>query len=156
MKIIIKSKNIRLLPAFKGRIEKKVKSLGKFIQKIEGFEEQAYVEVEKTTFHHRKGYVFRAEYQISLPGRTLRVEDSAEDLRTAIDGAGDQMQVQLKKYKGKIASKRKRGYRKIKRETSFSTQARLKAGKSQRIREESLWFFKAKLYFLKQPSAAVF
>ncbi len=127
-----------MLPAFKKRIEKKIKSLGKFIQKIESFEEQAYVEIEKTTLHHCKGYVFRAECQINLPGRTLRVENSADNLRTAIDDVGDQMQIQLKKYKERIASKRKRGHRKIKRETSFSAQARLKTSKGQRIIEESL------------------
>ena len=76
MKINIKSTHLDLTPALKEYIEEKIGSLAKFLKRWdpEGVVE-AYVEVARTTKHHHKGNVFRAETDLRVPGKVLRAED---------------------------------------------------------------------------------
>lgn len=63
---------------------------------------EAWVEVGRTTDHHNKGNVFRAEGQIRLPGdQEIRAESVQPELHLAIDDMKDALQVQLKRYKEK-------------------------------------------------------
>ena len=108
MKIIIKATNFELTPSIKEYIEIKIGSLEKFI-KASFYE--AWVEVGKTTHHHHKGQVFRAEVQLKLPGKGLRVESLKEDIHLAIDEVKDELQRELKQYQEKKISKTKKGAR---------------------------------------------
>lgn len=108
MKINIKATNLKLTPSLKNYIEGKINDLEKFIPQIR--EEnyfsgkgkppfEAWVEVGKTTGHHYKGKIFRAECQIRLPGKSLRSESVKEDLRLAVDEVKDELQREIKKYR---------------------------------------------------------
>lgn len=103
MKIIIKTKNIKLTPALYQYIEEKINSLEKFLRTFEKAksEVKAWVEVGKETQHHRKGPFFRAECQIRLSGKSIRSVAVKEDLRLAIDEVKDELQRGLKRYKRK-------------------------------------------------------
>ena len=114
MRIIIKTTNIKLTESLKRFIEEKIGGLGKFLENVlkkedifDGKKPRAniYVEVGRLSKHHRKGNVFYAECQLSLPGKKLaRSESKKEDLREAICEVKDELQRILKKYKetGKI------------------------------------------------------
>jgi len=138
VKIVIKSTNIELSPSLKKYIEEKIGELEKFIQ-VAGKKDQsldkgkppyeAWVEIERTTRHHRKGRIFRAECQIGLPGRSARAESVRVNIHLAIDEVKDELQRELKKYKDKQSSRTIRTARKIKRLLKFSPLARLKRKK---------------------------
>ncbi|MBI5147554.1 MAG: ribosome-associated translation inhibitor RaiA [Parcubacteria group bacterium] len=103
MKISIKGTNLDLTPAISEFIELKIGSLSRFIG---AFDEKGVVEVkveiQRTTKHHRRGDVFRAEANLRLPKKILRAEHSDADIRTAIDFVKNKLKLEIEKYKGKI------------------------------------------------------
>ena len=144
MKIIIKATNIKLEEDIKEYIQEKIGGLEKF---AEIFQEKKYyngffgkgkprvevwVEVGKTTHRHCKGLVFRAEAQMRLPGKTVRVEAVEEDLKLAIVGVKDKLQRELKQYKGKAEAVTKRRSRVLKKLFRLSPLARFKRRKGGR------------------------
>jgi len=96
MEISIKTKNVTIDSDLKEFALEKVASLEKFLDKPETL--LAEVELSKTTEHHSKGDIFRAEVQIEVPGKLLRAESTREDLKIAIVEVKDQLQIQIKKY----------------------------------------------------------
>lgn len=107
MKLTIKGTNIKLTDSIREYIDKKIGGLEKFVQSVGG-EVECWVEVERTTYHHQSGDIFRAEAQIRLPGASsIRAEASEWDLHQAIDKVKDELQRQLKRYKRKIITKRR-------------------------------------------------
>ena len=100
MKIDIKATNLDLTPALREYIEEKIGALTKFLKRWdpEGIVE-AWVEVGRTTKHHYKGNVFRAEVDLRLPGKILRAEDENFDIRVAIDRVRDKLRREIEKYK---------------------------------------------------------
>lgn len=128
MKITIKATNLKLTSSLKNYIEEKINDLEKFIPQTEekdffsgkgkpSFE--AWVEVGKTTVHHHKGKVFRAECQIRLPGKSLRAESIKEDLHLAVDEVKDELQIEIKKYRQIRVSKFKKFTLKMKKWKGF-------------------------------------
>jgi ribosomal subunit interface protein len=99
MKIIIKETKISLRPEERKYIQGKIRDLEKFINVSEDFGVEAFLEVGKTTEHHRKGKIFFAECQISLPVKSVRATAEREDLKSAVTEVKDILQRQLKKYK---------------------------------------------------------
>ncbi len=121
MKINIKATNIELDEALKVWVEKKIGEIEKFLVDFgsrEYFKEkpnlEINVEIGKTTRHHLKGDVFRAEAQLYLPKQIIRAEAVSDDLRDAICQIKDELQREIKKYKGKRISRARRWARKIK------------------------------------------
>ncbi len=124
--------------------EEKIGELNKFIN-YPGEEAKAikgkasvevWVEIGRTTFHHKKGQVFRAEAQLYLPGERLRAESESEDLRTSITDVKDELQRELKKYKGKAEAIDKRRRRFLKKLINLSPFARFRKRKGGRDRLE--------------------
>ncbi len=111
MKISIKATNVKLTPDIEKYIDEKIGSLIKFLGSADNEEIEAKVEVGKITKHHQKGDVFRAEINLNLLGDLLRSEAEEWDLHAAIDAAKDELQEEIKKYKGKRFSLYKRGAR---------------------------------------------
>lgn len=110
-------------------VNDKLGELDKFIQVSAGKPDlvnkakptyEAFVEIERTTKHHRKGKIFRAECQIKLPGKIIRAESTKRDIRLAVDEIKDELQRELKKYKNKRDAIYKRAARKAKRVLKFS------------------------------------
>lgn len=102
MKIKIKGTQLEVTPAIRSAIEEKIGSLGRFIEKyeVEG-ELEAFVEVGRTTAHHHKGEVFRAEVNLELPGHLIRVEETGDDLYPLITKVRDVLKHEITKYKEK-------------------------------------------------------
>lgn len=100
MKITIKATAVDLTPALKEYIEEKIGSLAKFLTRFDAEGAVgARVEVGRTTRHHHKGLVFRAEVNIDVPGKVLRAETEDSDIRAAIDKAKDKLKREAEKYK---------------------------------------------------------
>lgn len=102
MIINIKSTNLDLTPPIRKYIEEKIGSLDKFLGR---FEKEGgvkiFVEIARTTKHHKSGEVFYAEAMFSLGKKIFRAEDLNDDIRLAIDEVRNKLQQEIKKYKEK-------------------------------------------------------
>ncbi len=100
MKINILGSKLDLTPSIKKYIEDKFTPLGKVLSRFEKEGEIAlFVEIARSTKHHKKGDVFYAEVTLELPKKTMRVEHYNEDVRTSIDAVKDILKEEIKKYK---------------------------------------------------------
>jgi putative sigma-54 modulation protein len=97
MQLNIKATKIELTSAIKDYVQKKMDMLEKYLGNFQVI--SAHVELELTTRHHVKGEIFRAEVNLELPGKLLRVEKTEEDLYKAIDKVKDHLEEAIKKYK---------------------------------------------------------
>ena len=100
MKLHLKATNIDLTEPLKVYVDEKLGGLEKFIKRwdAEGGVE-IWVEVGRTSRHHKKGDVFMAEADIRLPGKVFRAEDEDFDIRVAIDRVRDKLERDISKYK---------------------------------------------------------
>lgn len=111
MKINIKA-STDLTPSLKTYVENKLAPLAKFVKRFdETGEAEIWLEISRTTRHHRKGDVFIAAADLRLPRKILRAEEYAEDIRTAIDRARDTLRLEIEKYKKRFTSPRRAGRR---------------------------------------------
>lgn len=99
MQVQIKATKIELTPEIKDYVQEKMDMLDKYLGNFQVI--NADFEVEKISEHHAKGKIFRAEFNLSLPGEMLRVEKSTNDIFKAIDKVKDHMEIIIKKYKEK-------------------------------------------------------
>lgn len=101
MRIVeIVGSHIELTDAIKKYVEDKLQVVAKLTTKFEPCDVQA--DVGKTSEHHRKGDVFKAEFNLSIPGVKLRSEAKKDDLYAAIDVAVNELRRQVKDYKEKL------------------------------------------------------
>ncbi len=113
MEIKIKTTNFSLTPAIQIYLEDKLNSLGKILPYNESV--SADVELGKTSRHHQKGDIFKAEVNLLVPGRLIRAVAEEWDLRVAIDAVKDDLQRKIKINKEKNFSLYKKGARILKK-----------------------------------------
>jgi len=89
--------NMDLTEAIKDRVEKRLSSMVKITEGLEPCD--VAVDVGKTTTGQNKGKIFRAEFNMTVPGKLLRAERVEEDLYAAIDVAAKELKRQLAEYK---------------------------------------------------------
>ena len=94
----IKGTGIDLTDAIKDAVESEMATLDPMLERW-GDAASADVEVGKTTQHHHKGDIFRAEVNLQIPGKLLRAEDENEDLYVAIKNVADTLSRELNKEK---------------------------------------------------------
>lgn len=101
MRIVeLQGTNIELTDAIKKYVEDKLANIGKLTEKFEPCDVRA--DVGKTKKGQQKGKIFRAEFNLTIPGTMLRTEVIKDDLYAAIDAATDDLKRQVKKYKEKL------------------------------------------------------
>ena len=105
MRTSIKTTNLKRNPTIEALVSEKLlgpveKLLGKLDQKTDIIFE---IELGRTTKHHNKGKIWRAEAQLSLPYRkkVLRAEACTESLRASVDEVKYELIREIKKYKEK-------------------------------------------------------
>lgn len=106
MQLNIKATNLELTPKLKEYVQLKMDRLDKYLGKLKVISSR--VEVEKTTNHHLKGEIYRAEVNITIGGDLLRVEKTEKDVFKAIDKAKDHLELVIKKYKDKKIGRKKK------------------------------------------------
>ena len=111
----IKTTDFSMTPAIKDYVEKRVSHLDKFLNPDHKELPMCYVEIGKTTNHHKNGVLFKAEYTLHIGGKSLRAEAQEEDLYAAIDKVTEEMTEELKSLKDKNVSFIRRGGAKLKR-----------------------------------------
>ena len=112
MQIDIKSAKIELTPALREYTEKRIGGLRKFVKRFEKEGEvKFFIELAKTTEHHKNGEIFYSEANVEIDGELLRVESKAEDLRVAIDEIKNKLKRGLAEFKDKKVDEKVRGER---------------------------------------------
>lgn len=113
MNLNIKTTNTTLTPAIRDYFESKLLMLDKV---IDFSRDDVYIQAElgKTTHHHLKGDVFRAEINLSIAGDDYRAVCEKDDLYAAIDEVKDIIGQEVKKGKDKHKTEVRDGAQQIK------------------------------------------
>ncbi|MBI1971446.1 MAG: ribosome-associated translation inhibitor RaiA [Candidatus Wildermuthbacteria bacterium] len=102
MQLDIKGTELEITQELRTYAEKRLEPLWRFVKRYEtNGETHMFVEIARTTKHHKKGNVFYAEATMALPKAVLRAEAEAPDSRAAIDTLKDILKREMKKYKEK-------------------------------------------------------
>lgn len=96
----IKTTGITLSPSIESYLDKKILAVEKLIPN-EDTSAQLYIEIGKTTEHHKTGDVFFTELNLHIAGKNLRARQERGELFESIDVAKDDLVNSLKSYKGK-------------------------------------------------------
>ena len=119
MNIKIKGTQLEITPPLEAYLQGKIiRSLEK---RLKGYPKTDAVvvdiELARDGAHHHKGAIFRAEANISMPPkRRIRIEERAEDIRSAIDLLESALMKKLELVKGKTVMAARRRQRKAKKE----------------------------------------
>ncbi|MFA6338942.1 MAG: ribosome-associated translation inhibitor RaiA [Candidatus Paceibacterota bacterium] len=114
MRSNLKLTNLESTPSISDYLEKKLSALDKLID-LENENVYADVEIGKTSNHHFKGDIFRAEINLHLEDETLRAVAETDNLYASIDDMKDEILKEVrnkKKYRKQIL---KKGHQKIKK-----------------------------------------
>jgi len=104
----IKATNVELTEAISGYVSKKVDMLEKYVDPNDT-SVSVDVELVKTTDHHQKGEVFRAEANFGVGGKMLRAEATNEDMYASIDEMKDELARVLSEKKKKDRTQERKG-----------------------------------------------
>jgi len=122
MRIQIKTKNFALTESIAAHIEERIGSIKKLIKSAEvrgggeGKTVLARVDVSRTTKHHNKGDVYKAEVNLEIPGEpNLYAKANADNLHAAIDEVRDDLFREVKNSHRKHQTLVRRGARELKR-----------------------------------------
>lgn len=109
----IKVTGLELTPAIKDYIEAKILQLDKLVDSSAGGV-LAQVEVGKTTEHHRRGEVFKAEINLQMNGKLLTAKIITEDLYASLDKVKDELARQITSVRNKEKTLFRHGARRFK------------------------------------------
>ena len=133
MRVTIRQKNLKITPALTKYIEQKIlKPIHRLLK--EGVAQDLPIldlEFARTTRHHRKGKIYRAEANLTLGKKMIRAEADEEDVRKACDLLQAELEREIRSYKGKRIARDRREGRAIKKEFRYDPAARiLKKGRN--------------------------
>jgi len=103
----VKGTNLEITKDMSDYLEKKIQMLDKFVDPDDSGA-SIDVEIEKTTNHHQKGDVYRAEFNFVMRGKGFRSESTVEDIYTAIDEAKDDLAREITEYQNKSRGKKRK------------------------------------------------
>jgi ribosomal subunit interface protein len=110
MRLNIKAIGFSITPSIKNYAESRILSLDKFIKRFEkGGKIMVLIELIRTTYHHRKGIVYKAVADIRLPKKVLEASAEDIDLRAAVDSMKNKLKAEIEKYKSKYIEAEHRG-----------------------------------------------
>lgn len=136
MRVTIRQKNLKITPALMRYLEQKILKPVRRLLKENAARELPILDLEfgRTTRHHKKGKVYHAQANLTLGGKMIRAEADDEDMRTACDLLEEELEQEIRTYKGKYLSLLKRQGRSSKRESRYHPSARF--GRARRVRQE--------------------
>lgn len=129
MRFTIAAQHIKLAPSVGTYARRKLAAtLGKLFQNP-ALSQAITVDLEFSliTRHHRKGRIWKADASLALPRRKMPLYASvlSEDIHSSIDLLAEEIEREIKKYKGRSAALMKRGARIAKKDLRLDPAARL-------------------------------
>lgn len=127
MRVTIRQKNLKITPALTKYIEQKVLKPIRRLLKESIVRDLPILDLEfaRTTRHHRKGKIYRAEANLTLGKKMIRAEADEEDVRKACDLLQVELEREIRSYKGKRMAQDRREGRKVKGEFRYDPAARI-------------------------------
>jgi putative sigma-54 modulation protein len=107
MNINIKTTNITLTDAIAQYVDKRLEKITKLVGNDSSI--KCDIELARTTAHHHKGEIFRAEIHLIGPGMNIYTTSDKEDLYAAIDEMRDAAVREYTSVRGKKTSRIRRG-----------------------------------------------
>ncbi len=98
MRTSLKFTGIEPTDALKAAVDQKLEKINTRVEK-HGDAASVEVEIGRTTEHHNKGEVYRAEMRMQIPGGDMYAEAAHEDLYAAIGDAAEGLMRQLNDFK---------------------------------------------------------
>lgn len=108
----VKSTGMEMTDAIEAYLKKKISAMEKFIKGAEDI--IAKIEIGRTSNHHHKGNVFKADVSLQYGDHKFRAEATTEDLYKSIDKVKDEIVAEITKANKKGRSMVKKGRQKIK------------------------------------------
>lgn len=138
MRVTIRQNKIKITPALSKYIEMKVvRPVRRFLKETADSALPIFdLEFGRTTRHHKKGNVYRAEANLHIGKRVFRAEAEAQDIRAACDILEEELKRELRSFKGKVSAVARRQERRTKRELRLDPAAR-PYNKKGRVRNEA-------------------
>ncbi len=112
MNINIKTTNITLSAPISDYVNKRLRKIGKLLDSDPSI--ICDLELAKTTEHHQKGPIFKAEIHIVGSNKNVYATAEREDLYTAVDAVRDEVLRELRTKKAKNISFVRRGGARVK------------------------------------------
>lgn len=109
----IKGTNVEVTVAISDYLNKKIDAINKFVKL--GEEINIYIEIGKTTNHHKQGDHFKAEFDVTINGEKFFTTSEKSDLYKAIDDAKDQLIKKIRNSKKRKITLFKRGASSVKK-----------------------------------------
>ena len=109
----IKATGIDLTPAITDYVNKKIESIQKFVGADQDI--SIYVEVGKTTKHHKQGDYFKAEFDVKIEGESFFTSSEKSDLYKAIDDSKEEIIRRIMNFKKRKNTLFKRGSMSVKK-----------------------------------------
>lgn len=106
----LKFTNLESSAEIENYLEKKLSGLEKYLAHVDT-PHKLFVELAKTTEHHKSGKIFYAEADIVIPGGHLRATAESYDITNAIDILKEELDRQLNEYTEKKRAKDRKARR---------------------------------------------
>ncbi len=112
MNITFQGTNLDLNDDLRSFVEEKLNDAFKAFGHIKTDPIRVAVELERTTRHHRKNdALYRAEANVSVPGRLIRAEESSDDLYQAIVAMKETLTREIRQWRERHLDQRRNGGR---------------------------------------------
>ena len=99
MKLNIQSINLDLTDPIKVYVEEKLESLIGILGRFDEAEIIVDAELERTSNHHKHGEdIFRAHFELHVPGHTFVASAEEWDARVAIDSVKKKLKIEISNY----------------------------------------------------------
>jgi putative sigma-54 modulation protein len=109
MKIEIKYTQFEATPDIEEYALKRMGTLEHFLKSFEKESEiTLFLEIARSTKHHKKGDVFYAEAMLEAGGKKMRGTATGKDIRAALDDVKEKLKKEIRRYKDKLVEQRKR------------------------------------------------
>lgn len=125
MRVTIRQKNLKITPALTAYIDQKILRPVRRLLKDNSAGDLPILDLEfsRTTLHHRKGKIFNAEANLTLGKKVLHAEADEENIRQACDLLAEELEQEIRSFKGKRLSQSKREGRAMKKEITIHPSA---------------------------------
>ncbi len=97
MNVVVRTHHVDITPALREYAEKKMEKMTKFFENLQ--EIIVELNINETVKEESRQI---ASAVIKVPGKILRAQEVSSNLYKSIDAIYDKMEIQLKKYKGKL------------------------------------------------------
>ncbi|MFH0852527.1 MAG: ribosome-associated translation inhibitor RaiA [bacterium] len=126
MRVIIKSKEIKISDDLYSYAEKRIGKLEKFLENVDPNLVEATIEFFKAVGGQRQGNIFQADVNLRIPGKFFRSEVIGGNPYSMMDDAKEELEDEIRKFKTKKETMFKRGARSVKKLYSISPLARFR------------------------------